>query len=133
MQRQRGGLVPIGDALSGMGGPMKALRDVSPQARRGFTVADQVDRLVWASEAAPDRGFMARMMALCSLPRTNPRDRLRYVRRNGPYTLVMNAGGQRLRREPAGETRHLAKGCSVRIVRPKSPLFFRETVAGSEP
>ena len=25
------------------------------------------------------------------------------------------------------------KGCSVRIVRPKSPLFFRETVAGSEP
>ena len=33
------------------------------------------------------------MMALCSLPRTNPRDRLRYVRRNGPYTLVMNAGG----------------------------------------
>ena len=65
MQRQRGGLVPIGDALSGMGGPMKALRDASPQARRGFTVADQVDRLVWASEAAPDRGFMARMMALC--------------------------------------------------------------------
>ena len=41
--------------------------------------------------------------------------------------------GQRLRREPAGETRHLARGCSVRIVRPKSPLFFRETVAGSEP
>ena len=103
MQRQRGGLVPIGDALSGMGGPMKALRDASPQARRGFTVADQVDRLVWASEAAPDRGFMARMMALCSLPRTNPRDRLRYVRRNGPYTLVMNAGGQRLRREPRQE------------------------------
>ena len=57
----------------GMGGPI--------------TVADQVDRLVWASEAAPDRGFMARMMALLrSLPRTNPRDRLRYVRRNGPYT-----------------------------------------------
>ena len=109
MQRQRGELVPIGDALSGMGGPMKALRDASLQARRGFTVADQVDRLVWASEAAPDRGFMARTMALCSLPRTNPRDRLRYVRRNGPYTFVMNAGGQRLRREPAGETRHLAQ------------------------
>ena len=88
MQRQRGELVPIGDAL----GPVKSIRDDSPQARRGFTVADQVDRLVWASEAAPDRGFMARMMALCSLPRTNPRDRLRYVRRNGSYTLVMNAG-----------------------------------------
>ena len=66
---------------------------LTPQALRHFTRFDQVDRLVWASEAAPDRGFMARMMALCSLPRTNPRDRLRYVRRNGPYTLVMNAGG----------------------------------------
>ena len=133
MQRQRGGLVPIGDALSGMGGPHEgAPRCLAPSAA-GFTVADQVDRLVWASEAAPDRGFMARMMALCSLPRTNPRDRLRYVRRNGPYTLDTTGEPKGSRREPAGETRHLAKGCSVRIVRPKSPLFFRETVAGSEP
>ena len=93
MQRQRGELVPVAEALADMPGPAKPLRDDSPQARRGFTVADQVNQLVWASEAAPARGFMARMMALCSLPRTNPRDRLRYVRRNGPYTLVMNAGG----------------------------------------
>ena len=70
-------------------------RSVMPSRGMGgpITVADQVDRLVWASEAAPDRGFMARMMALLrSLPRTNPRDRLRYVRRNGPYTLVMKRG-----------------------------------------
>ena len=92
MQRQRGELVPIGDALSGLGGPMKAVRDDSPQARRGFTVADQVDRLVWASEAAPDRGFIARLIALCSLPRTNPGNRKEYIRRNGPYTLGMSAG-----------------------------------------
>ena len=35
-------------------------------------------------------GFMARTMALCSLPRTNPGDRKEYVRRNGPYTLGMS-------------------------------------------
>ena len=93
MARQRGGLVPIGDALSGMGGPVKAIRDASPQARRGFTVADQVNQLVAASEADADLGFMARMMALCSLPRTNPGDRIRYKRVNGPYTLYMTAGG----------------------------------------
>ena len=52
-----------------------------------------MDRLVAASEADPDRGFMARTMALCSLPRTNPGNRYRYVRRNGPYTLVMSADG----------------------------------------
>ena len=33
MQRQRGELVPIGEALFGMGGPVKAIRDDSPQAR----------------------------------------------------------------------------------------------------
>ena len=94
MQRQRGGLVPIDDALSSMGGPVKAIQDASPQAaRRGFTVADQVDRLVWASEAAPDRGFMARTMALCSLPRSNPGNRHQYKRVNGPYKLIMIAGG----------------------------------------
>ncbi len=40
---------------------------------------------------------MARLMALCSLPRTNPGDRLQYKRQNGPYTLYMNAvGGNKL-------------------------------------
>ena len=37
-------------------------------------------------------GFMARLMALCSLPRSNPGNRKEYVRRNGPYTLVMTSG-----------------------------------------
>ena len=72
---------------------MPAIRDDSPQARRGFTVADQVNQLVSVREADPDRGFMARTMALCSLPRTNPGNRYRYVRRNGPYTLVMSTDG----------------------------------------
>ena len=93
MQRQRGGSVPIGEVIGGLDGPVKAIRDASPQARHHFTLADQVDRLVAASEADPDRGFMARMMALCSLPRTNPGDRIRYKRVNGPYTLYMTAGG----------------------------------------
>ena len=92
MQRQRGDLVPIGDALSGMGGPVQAIRDASPQARHHFTQADQVNQLVSASEADPDLGFMARLLALCSLPRTNPGNRKEYVRRNGPYTLVMTSG-----------------------------------------
>ena len=72
MQRQRGELVPIGDALSGMGGPVKSIRDATPQSLHHFTLSDQVNALVGASEADPDLGFMARMLALCSLPRTNP-------------------------------------------------------------
>ena len=76
MQRQRGGLVPIGEALADLGGPVKAIREASPQALHHFTRFDQVNQLVAASEADADLGFMARTMALCSLPRTNPGDRL---------------------------------------------------------
>ena len=68
-------------------------RKSSPQARHHFTRFDQVDQLVGASEADPDVGFMARLLALCSLPRTNPHDQLQYKRTNGPYTLYMTAGG----------------------------------------
>ena len=69
-------------------------RSAKPRPRRctNFTLADQVNQLVNASEADPDRGFMARTMALCSLPRTNPGNRKEYVRRNGPYKLGMTAG-----------------------------------------
>ena len=71
---------------------MKAIREASPQALHHFTRFDQVNQLVSASEADPDRGFMARTMALCSLPRSNPGNRKEYVRRNGPYKLGMTAG-----------------------------------------
>ena len=54
MQRQRGELVPIGDALSGMGGPVKAVGEASPQALGHFTLSDQVDQLAWAGEEDPD-------------------------------------------------------------------------------
>ena len=65
---------------------------LTPQARHHFTRFDQVDQLVGASEAVPEIGFMARMMTLCSLPRTNPGNRKEYKRVNGPYRLYMQAG-----------------------------------------
>ena len=50
MQRKRDGLVPIGEAFGDLGGPVKAIRETPPQARRGFTLADQVNQLVGASQ-----------------------------------------------------------------------------------
>ena len=70
-----------------------ALSLVTPQARHHYTRFDQVNQLLRASEADPELGFMTRLMALCSLPRTNPGDQKEYVRRNGPYHLYMIAGG----------------------------------------
>ena len=92
MQRQRGELVPIAEAFSDLSGPVAALRDASPQARHHFTQADQVNQLVSASEADADLGFMARLMALCSLPRTNPGNRLQY-KRTVPLRNVCNLTG----------------------------------------
>ena len=75
MQHQCGELGPVAESLADLPGPV--------QARHHFTQADQVNQLVSASEADPDLGFMARLMALCSLPRTNPGNRIRYKRVNG--------------------------------------------------
>ena len=92
--QKRGEFVPIGDiAFDLPDGQVKALRDRAPQARHHFTTLHQVNQLVEASEAEPDIGFMARLLALCSLPRTNPKQQLQYVRRNGPYSLHMTATG----------------------------------------
>ena len=104
MQRKRDELVPIGEVVSGLGDvPVPAIRDDLPgpdpavlrrdsPAQHRFTLSDQVNALVGASEADPDRGFMARLLSLCSLPRTNPGNQKEYIRRNGPYMLGMTAG-----------------------------------------
>ena len=94
MQRKQDGVIPIGKAFSSLNGPLQAFHDASPQALHHFTQADQVNQLVGASEADPDLGFMARLMALCSLPRTNPGKRLQYKRVNGPYTLIVYSSGE---------------------------------------
>ena len=61
--------------MADLPGTVQALRETPPPARRGFTQSDQVHQLVTASEADSDLGFMARMMVLCSLSRTNPGNR----------------------------------------------------------
>ena len=93
MQRQRGELIPIGEVIADLPGAALAIREATPQALHHYTRADQVNQLVRASETDPDLGFMARLLVLCSLPRSNPGNRLQYKRVNGPFTLYMTASG----------------------------------------
>ena len=87
------GFVPVGAVAGGVELPgSRALTPAAPQARHHFTRLDQINQLVGASETDADLGFIARLLALCSLPRTNPGDRKEFIRRNGPYTLGMVAG-----------------------------------------
>ena len=73
--------------------PTKTTKLPARRQARHFTQLDQVTQLVTAREADPELGFMARLLALCSLPRTNPKNRHEFKRVNGPYTLYMVAGG----------------------------------------
>ena len=132
MNRKRGqdGWFPIGEAFSGQGGLDQAPQESSPQALYHFTRLDQVDQLVEASEDDPDMGFMARLMTLCCLPRTNPGKRLQYERINGPYTLYMVAGGGN--RLPYGNIPRLllAWVCTEAVKTQSRDLILGRSLAG---
>ena len=129
MQSKRAELVPIAKVVSDLGGPVQAIREATPQALHHFTRFDQVDQLVSASEAAPALGFMARTMALCSLPRTNPGDQLQYKRKNGPYTLIMTATGEY--KLPFGNLPRLLMGwvCSEAVRTQSRDLVLGDSLA----
>ena len=125
-QQKRGGFVPVGQVAARLPGIDGRTRSMSANTRNHFTVLKQIDQLIEASDAEPDLGFMARLMCLCSLPRTNPRQRTQYVRRNGPYTLVMSATGYPARLPYGNIPRLLLAWVCTEAVRTQS----RELVLG---
>ena len=123
MQRKRGELVPVAEVIADLSGTVAPVLRRESSAQRHFTQADQVNQLATVSEADADLGFMARMMALCCLPRTNPGNRTQYVRRNGPYTLVMSTNG--LHKLPYGNLpRLLLAWVSTEAVRTRSRVLI---------
>ena len=72
---------------------------------------------------------MARTMALCSLPRTNPGDQLQYKRKNGPYTLIMTATGNY--KLPFGNLPRLLMGwvCSEAVRTQSRELVLGDSLA----
>ena len=99
---------------------------IPPATAYHWTLAHQVDQLATAREATPDLGFMIRLLALCSLPRTNPGRRVRYVRKNGPCTLIMSAVGENGRLPYGNLPRLLLAWVSTEAVRTRR----RELVLG---
>ena len=67
---------------------------LTPQAVYHWNRDDQADALVAAREGEPDTGFVMRLLALCTLPRTNPGDRFQYARTNGPWRLTLARTGE---------------------------------------
>jgi len=99
-REDRGELQPISAILPGMEALVPLLKEIeqgkalTKQGKHHYTRYKQVDVLTAIGEDPnADMGFMSRLLTLCSLPRTDPGDRLQYKRQNGPYKLIMMAGG----------------------------------------
>lgn len=92
-----GELLWSGDLQADLFPPERSLLtpvSAAASAKPHFTRMQQVVSLSGiADDANTDMGFMARLLTLCSLPRTNPGNRLQYKHKNGPFKLIMIAGG----------------------------------------
>ena len=74
--------------MAGKSGTMKSTgKTASPGLIR------QANQLAAVADSAVELGFIVRLLTLCCLPRTDPGQRLQYKRVNGPFKLIMIAGG----------------------------------------
>ena len=81
MKHKRDELVPIGK----LDGPR--------YPARYRTFSHQISHLLKARDADPELGFMARTMALCCMPRSNPGNQHQYKRVRMPYHRVFQHRG----------------------------------------
>ena len=124
-QPKRGGFVSVGDlALDMPDVPVLALR----QARH-FTRLDQVTQLVAAREAVAELGFMARLLALCSLPRTNPKQRNQYEQTHARSSRGRLPNGS-LSEAVRTQRRELVLGRSLSRVVGQHDRAWREVLSG---
>ena len=125
--------MPASEILPGIEALVPVIKQIeqskalTKQGRYHFTTYNQIQALADIGEDPnTDIGFMARLLTLCSLPRTDPGNRLQYKRQNGPYKLIMIAGGDN--KLPFGNLpRLLLAWVSTEAVRTKS----RDLVLGN--
>ena len=94
MQRQRGGLVPLGEVIADLPGPVQALRDASPQAQRSLYPGRPGKPACQRPRSGRRSRFHGRAQwrsAACRAP--TPATGLQYKRVNGPFKLIMTATG----------------------------------------
>ena len=95
----------------------------SPQALAHFRSVDQIRELQGVAERDPDLGFFARLLSLVAFPRRDPGDAPRWVRRNGPYELVVTAHGSEGGLPYGVIPRLLLAWVSTEAVRTRSPTL----------
>ena len=96
MERKRDGFVALGD-VAGANLAARRSQPCSPRADAAGAAPLHPPRPRGAARRREGRGrgcwVHGAAARACSLPRANPGNRKEFIRRNGPYTLVMTAGG----------------------------------------
>ena len=101
---------------------------MTTDGRRHFSLFKQVGQLVSASEAEAELAFMHRLMALCSLPRTDPGDAKEFTRVNGPLWQSKIVLSEKFFSEPCG----LCKKAQNPQSEPEEDPFYGENRGKSE-
>ena len=98
MQRKRGELVPIGEVVSGLDDAVvPAIRPATPQAQRGFTLADQVNQVGRGQRSGPRPGLHGAADGAVQSAPHQPRQPTSLQARQRPLP-PLHAGGPETRR-----------------------------------
>ena len=96
MERKRDGFVALGDVAAANRATRRS-QPCSPRAAAAGAAPLHPPQPSGAARRREGRGrgcwVHGAAARACSLPRANPGNRKEFIRRNGPYTLVMTAGG----------------------------------------
>ena len=98
--------------------------ELMPQRVFHWNGSDQERQLLESTLRTPDIAFMVKVAALCSLPRTNPGRRERYIRANGDWQLTMTAGGLKKRLPYGNVPRLLLAWICREAVRTRRPRLI---------
>ena len=85
---------PLSDVLTEERRLSRGLHRLAAAERRKLERPNQAGRRFKAEASHGEVAFMARLLTLCALPRRSRGDERQYVRRNGPYTMIVTATGQ---------------------------------------
>ncbi len=85
---------PLSDVLTEERRLSKRLQRLAAAEQRNLERSDRIEQRFEAEASHGEVAFMARLLTLCALPRRSRGDERQYIRRNGPYTMIVTATGQ---------------------------------------
>lgn len=85
---------PLSDAWKEERRLTRGLQRLAGPEQGNLERSDRMDQRFKTEACHGEVAFMARLLTLCALPRRSRGDERQYIRRNGPYTMIVTATGK---------------------------------------